>query len=128
MLLACQLKISFFLKAIIATPRKPMMCAVNIPAACSTPLKFCIELMMASLSADTLTSKKPFQPIMYVVKRNGLMALKTGISRVLKIVNIIMTLIVATIGPMEFSAKTDNKKASAATVNIATAAKAKAAM
>ena len=51
------------------------------------------------------------------------MALKKGISIVVKIVETIITLMAAMIGPIEFSAKTENKKASDATVIIDKAAK-----
>ena len=82
-----------------------------------------IDPMIDSLFSVTFISKNSFQSFMWVVNKNGFIALKTGMFKVLKIVKKIITLIVATIGPIEFSAKTDSKKPSAATVNMATAAK-----
>lgn len=88
---------------------------IKIPADCNTGCH------------DTGSSKKPFQPIICVVNRKGLIALKMGISSVLRMVNTIITLIVETIGPIEFSANIESRNASAATVVMAIAAKPKAA-
>jgi len=82
--------------------------------------------MIASLASFTLKSKNSFQVTIWEVNRYGLIRLKRGIFIVLKIVHTIITLIVATIGPIEFSAKKDRKKPKAATVVIARAAKQKA--
>jgi hypothetical protein len=53
--------------------------------------------------------------------------LKMGKSNVLRMVKTIMMLMVAMIGPIEFSAKRLRKKLSADTVNMASAANPKAA-
>lgn len=72
---------------------------------------------------STGLSKKPFQLSMWLVNNQGFIALKKGISIVVKMVQTMITLIAAMIGPIEFSAKTENKKASAATVIMERAAK-----
>ena len=59
---------------------------------------------------------------MWLVKRKGFTLSKMGRSNVLSIVNTIMILMVAIIGPIEFSAKRLKKKLMAATVVIANAA------
>lgn len=99
----------------IAATRHPTICSSRIPADCNTG------------DQDTGESKNPFQPIMWVVKRKGLIVLKMGISMVVRIVKRMITLIVETIGPIEFSAKMESRKESAATVVMAMAAKPKAA-
>ncbi len=65
---------------------------------------------------------------MCVVNKYGFIPLNKGISKVLRMVNTTMMLMVATIGPMEFSANMDSGKPNAATVSIAIAAKPNAAM
>jgi hypothetical protein len=59
---------------------------------------------------------------MWLVKRNGFVLSKMGRSNVLRIVKTIMILMVAIMGPIEFSAKRLRKKLIAATVVIANAA------
>ena len=71
------------------------------------------------------SSRKPFQPSICEVKMYGFIALNNGRSIDVRIVNTMIMLIVVIIGPIEFSAKIDNKKAREATVVMAIAAKAK---
>src|SRR5574343_1355391 len=85
----------------------------------------CILPIIASLASFTLKSKSSFQVIIWVVNRYGLIKLKSGIFIVLRMVLTMIMLMVATMGPMEFSAKKESKKPNAATVIIASAAKQK---
>ena len=78
---------------------------------------------MASFSSFTRKSKNSFQVIIWVVKRKGLTRLNKGMFIVLSSVLTMITLMVATIGPIEFSANKDKRKPRAATVVIASAAK-----
>ena len=82
---------------------------------------------MALFAFVTWISKKPFQPNICEVNKKGFIDMNKGRSIVDKMVNTMMMLMAATMGPMEFSANRDNKKDKAATVVMAMAANAKAA-
>src|SRR6516225_6928806 len=86
----------------------------------------CMVPAMSSLLAFTFSSKNSFHITICVVNRYGLIALNTGIFSVPNTVNKIMMLIVATIGPIEFSAKAERKNPTEATVISETNAKPKA--
>ena len=83
----------------------------------------CILPAIASLFAFTFSSKNSFYITMCVVNKYGLIVSNTGKFSVPKTVNKIIMLIVATIGPIEFSANDERKNPTAATVSNATNAK-----
>lgn len=86
----------------------------------------CMVPEIASLFAFTFSSKNSFHITICVVNKYGLMVLNTGIFKVPNTVNKMMMLMVATIGPMEFSAKAERKNPTEATVMSETNAKQKA--
>lgn len=97
-------------------PSKITIWAKSTPALLKTAGRFLMVPGIDSPSTFSFISKKPFQPIMCVVKKNCLTFSNKGISKVERMVNTIITLMVATIGPKEFSAKMEKKKPTAATV------------
>jgi len=114
---------SFFLKINTASPVKNIIWPRRIPADLRMDDMWATLPFTVLLSNPTLTSKNPFHPNICEVNRYGFMETNKGSSIVVRIVNTMMTLIVATIGPMAFSAKTDKRKEREATVVMAMAAK-----
>jgi hypothetical protein len=114
--------ISLRLKITIEEMTKRNMCTSKMTPEKSIALRFSMDPTICSLFSLTVTSKNPFQPSMWLVNRNGFRLLKMGRSSVFNMVKTMMMLMVAMIGPIEFSAKRLRKKLSADTVNSAMAA------
>ena len=110
----------------MADPVKMKICNKRMPALRRTAGKFRIVPGTDMPSASVFISKNPFKPIMCEVKKKSFTSWNIGISNVVRIVNTMMTLMVATNGPNEFSAKMDKKNPSDETVINAIAAKPKA--
>ena len=107
----------------MAPPVKMKTCSKRMPALRKTAGKLRIVPGIAMPSASTFISKNPFQPIMCEVKKKSFTSWNIGISNVVRIVNTMITLMVATIGPNEFSAKMEKKNPRDDTVMSAIAAK-----
>ena len=111
----------------MADPTKNMICAN------STTADFIIDRRFSTLptsplwSGPTCISKNPFHPSICVVNRKGFMDAKSGRSMEVRMVQTMTILMVATMGPIAFSANMESKKDKAATVVIAIAANPKAA-
>ena len=106
----------------MADPVKMKICNKRMPALRKTAGKFLIVPGMDMPSASAFISKKPFQPIICEVKKKSFTSWNIGISNVVSIVNTMITLMVATMGPNEFSAKMEKKNPSDETVMSAIAA------
>src|SRR5258708_40087598 len=103
----------------IASPTKKIIWPMRIPADLKMD-DMCATLpLMELLSGPILMSKNPFQPNICEVNRYGFMDTNKGSSIVVRMVNTMMMLIVATMGPIAFSAKTDKRKEREATVVMA---------